>query len=142
MKFHPEFARFSKFVLANGSTAGLTLLARAFFNFLFPFELSVVLAHLVGMTAAFALNKFFVFETGDGVVGQYSRYALVNLMSLALTTSVSALCYRLALPALGIGFYPALLSHLLGLGSTAVPSYLAHKHFSFGASSRSRRVSV
>jgi len=130
--FRPELVRFAKFVATNGGAAVLTLLARFLFNFVFIFEVSVALAHFVGMTTAFTLNKFFVFETESGIAGQYGRYALVNLLSLAVTTGVSALLYRVVLPAAGIGFYPALLAHFIGLGTMAVPSYLAHKHFSFG----------
>jgi putative flippase GtrA len=126
-----ERIQFLKFVFVSGCSAVFTVFVRFLFSFVAPFEIAVVLAHVVGMTTAFTLNRLFVFASGRGILAQYARFVTVNMMSLVITTVVSTTCYRVVFPALHFDHYTALLSHFIGLSATALPSYLGHRFFSF-----------
>jgi putative flippase GtrA len=130
--FFAQVRPFVGFLLVGGSSSLVSLGARVLFNFLVFFEAAVILAHLVGMLFSYALNRLFIFPRSDRRVSvDLSRYCIINIGSLAITTLVSAAFFRLILPVLGVTFYPALIAHFLGLAACAIPSYLGHKYFSF-----------
>ena len=124
--------QFAGFVGVGAAAATLALVTRAVTNLIVPFEAAVVIGHLVGMLFAFTMNRRFIFPaTTRPVWSELGRFALVNLGSLTLTTVVSSWLFRLILPALGVDVFPGLVAHVIGLGSSALPSFLAHKFFSF-----------
>ena len=126
--------QFAGFVLVGAASATVSLLSRYFFNFMVPFEVAVVLAQVVGVLVAFNLNRRFVFaNSGRKKLFQFGRFALVNVMSLAIAAGVSSLAFRVLLPWRGIGFYPPVLAQVIGLGACTIPSFVGHKRFSFGA---------
>jgi putative flippase GtrA len=141
-KTREDVYQFAQFVMLSGASAVVTLVARYLLNALVVFEAAVMLSQVLGTIVAFTLNRAFVFGPGDHPMLQYARFVVVNCMSLLITTAVSALFYRVVLPALGVGFHPELCAHVIGLASSAVPSYLGHKYFSFRRSHRPGRVAL
>jgi putative flippase GtrA len=130
-----EGGRFLRFLAAGGASAVANAGARWLFSQAVSYELAVALAYLVGMTVAFVLMRRFVFRpTGTGgASGQVLRFAVVNAWSLAQVWIISVGLVRLVFPAIGFAWYTETIAHLIGLGSLAVTSYVAHMHFSFRA---------
>lgn len=124
--------QFAGFLGVGVASACLSLLTRYLTNQVVPFEVAVVVAHVVGMLFSFALNRRLIFPaTSRPVHDELAKFALVNLLSLAIATAVSSLCYRIVLPALGVEAFSGLIAHVIGLAACAVPSFLGHKFFSF-----------
>ena len=92
---------------------------------------------LLGMTTAYILNKLFVFVSPDRQISaEYARFALVNLVAIALVWCVSVGLARLLFPAIGFTWHAETVAHIIGVASPVYTSYLGHKHFSFGAWTR------
>lgn len=128
-----EARRFVAFLLVGVTSAVITLIVRYVLNLVIPFEAAVALSHAVGVCIAFPLNKVFIFAQSKGhSQGQFFRFLLINFISLALSTLTSSFFYRVFLPILGVHFHPDVIANILGLACAAVPSYVGHKHFSFG----------
>jgi putative flippase GtrA len=97
-----------------------------------PFELSVVLAYVVGMVVAFVLFKRFVFgDAGDGTLRQVGRFAAVNSIGALIAVAVSSLMARVILPMAGWELYPFSVAHVVGVMAPTVASYLGHKFFTY-----------
>ncbi|BBE71239.1 GtrA family protein [Oharaeibacter diazotrophicus] len=133
-----ERRRFLLFLLTGGMAAGVNVLCRIAFGRFVSFEVAVPLAYLCGMTTAFVLARRFVFaHAGDGVHGQYARFALVNLIAAAQVWIVSVGLARWLFPALAVTWHADTLAHAVGVASPIVGSYLGHRHFSFRGADRS-----
>lgn len=126
-----DLYQFAKFVAVSALSAAATLYARHLLNVVLVFEAAVMGSHVIGTIIAFTLNRLLVFGGGASPLLQYGRFLVVNAMSFVITTIVSALFYRVVLPAIGFAFHTELTAHLIGLGSSAVPAYLGHRYFSF-----------
>lgn len=132
-------AQFARFVAVGASSAILSLIVRFAVNIAAPFEIAVVTAHVAGMVYAFSINRAFVFPKIERSARQeFARFALVNVMSLGVATIISSLCYRWLLPWLQVKSYSALIAHFIGLAACAIPSFIGHKYFSFGAPLRAQ----
>lgn len=129
-----EQERFLRFLLAGGTSAVLNAAARWALDLVVSFELAVALAYGVGMVTAYALMRIFVFEGRTAPVrGQSARFALVNVGSFLQVWLLSVALARVVFPAIGFAWHGDTVAHVLALGSLAVTSYLAHKHFTFRA---------
>jgi putative flippase GtrA len=127
-----ERQRFVLFVIAGGAAALVNILSRIAFNLAMPYEVAIIVAYLCGMTAAYLLNKHFVFEaSGRSVRSEYTRFALVNLLAVAQVWVVSVGLARLVFPAIGFTWHGETLAHLIGVIVPVFTSYLGHRHFSF-----------
>lgn len=124
--------QFLRFLAAGGTSAVINAATRWLLNLVVPFELAVALAYLVGMAVAFGLMRRFVFNAEAGAAaGQFGRFALVNAWSFAQVWLVSVGLARLIFPWIGMRWQPETIAHLIGLGTLAITSYLAHRYFSF-----------
>ncbi len=124
--------RFLRFLLVGGLAAGLNVAARWFLDFALAYEVAVALAYLVGMIAAFAMSRRFVFERSEAPLPvQFGRFAVVNMLAFAQVWLVSVGLARLLFPAVGFAWHSDTLAHLIGVASPIVTSYLGHRHFSF-----------
>ncbi|MGP1276135.1 MAG: GtrA family protein [Caulobacterales bacterium] len=124
--------QFVTFVLAGGIAAGVNWVTNIILNQFMILEISVVLAYLAGMTTAFVLTRLFVFDaSGRAAQHEYVRFALVNVVALVQVWLVTILLARFLLPAIGWTFQPVAVSHLVGVASPIVTSYLGHKYFTF-----------
>jgi putative flippase GtrA len=123
---------FLPFVLAAGASVPVNIGARIALSHWTRYEFAVLLAHGVGMLTAFILSRVFVFEaSGRSVASELGRFALVNVVSAAVTWCVSVgLLYRV-FPWVGFRYEPELVAHLIGLAASAVTSFIGHSRFSF-----------
>jgi putative flippase GtrA len=125
------------FVVASGLSVPVNLASRVLFSLAVPFEIAVVLSHICGMLTAFTLSKLFVFEpSGKPIWSEFSRFTLVNLVSLAQTWIVAVGLVKFVWPLLGMGFNPELAGHFLGLATSAFTAYVGHKHLTFARSNK------
>jgi putative flippase GtrA len=130
----PERQRFVLFLFAGGAAALVNILSRIALNWFMPYEVAIVVAYLCGMTAAYLLNKHFVFEaSGRGMTSEYLRFALVNLLAVAQVWVVSVGLARFVFPAAGFTWYADTVAHIIGVIVPVFTSYLGHRHFSFAA---------
>ena len=124
--------QFVKFVAAAGASVPVNLAARVLFSRAVPYEVAVLLSHVVGMLTAYSLTRLFVFAaSGRSVPSELGRFALVNLVSAALTWVVSVGLLRLVFPRVGFETQPELVAHVVGLGVASVSSFIGHRQFSF-----------
>lgn len=131
-----EKRRFIVFVLTGGFAAGVNVLARIALSFVMSFQLAVIVAYLIAMVVAYALSRKFVFEpSGRSVSEELSKFAIVNLVAIIQVWLVTMGLRYYILPAIGWTLYPELVSHMIGVASPVLTSYLGHKHFSFRAKS-------
>ena len=127
-----ERQRFVLFLLAGGAAALINILARIAFNWIMSYEVAIIVAYLCGMTAAYLLNRHFVFEaSGRSMRSEYSRFALVNLLAVAQVWVVSVGLARFVFPAIGYGWHAETVAHVIGVIVPVFTSYLGHRHFSF-----------
>lgn len=123
---------FFVFLLIGGLAALVNLVGRIVFNLVVDYQVAIVLAYVPGMAVAFLLNRRFVFRAdAHPAVGQMVRFALVNMLSLAQIWIVSVGLVEWAFPMIGFTWHAETVGHAIGLGSPALTSYFAHKHFSF-----------
>jgi len=123
---------FLRFVLCGGISALFNILARVGFSQIMIYEAAVVLAYLVGMTIAYLLMKLFVFQPSQrSVSAEYTRFGIINLISLLQVYAVSVGCVRWLFPALGFTWHAETVAHVIGVASPIVTSYVGHKYFTF-----------
>lgn len=125
---------FMRFLMTGGFAALINILARLLFSLLFPFEIAVVVAYLIGMTTAYALARTFVFQRShQSLVAEYGRFALVNAVALIQVWIVSVGLANWVLPSLGFTWQAELIAHTVGVLSPVFTSYFGHKVFTFKA---------
>jgi putative flippase GtrA len=112
-------------------------MARALFSNWVPFELAVVLSHIVGMVTAYTLTRVFVFErSGRSARSELSWFAAVNVVSAGVTWLISVTLVRVAFPALHFEYHPELVAHVCGLAVAAIGSFVGHSRYSFRKAQR------
>lgn len=128
------FQEFIKFLITSGIATIVNILARIALSIYMPYEVAVVIAHLIGMAVAYALARKYVFaHSGQNVSREITGFALVNVMSLTQVWLISVGLYRFGFPAIDWTYRPDLVAHLVGVGSLTFTSYFGHKYISFGA---------
>jgi putative flippase GtrA len=131
-----ERRRFVLFLLAGGIAAVVNIVSRVALNVAMPYEIAIVVAYLCGMTTAYLLNRYFVFESsGRSAASEYMRFALVNLAAVAQVWIVSVGLARVLFPAIGFSWHAETVAHVIGVAVPVFTSYLGHKHFSFARQS-------
>jgi putative flippase GtrA len=137
MTLSPEMRRFALFLAASSIAALVNILSRIAINTVVSYEVAIVLAYLAGMTTAYVLNKFFVFLSADRQISaEYARFALVNLIAIVQVWCVSIALARWLFPVIGFTWHAETVAHIIGVASPAYTSYLGHRYFSFGESTR------
>jgi putative flippase GtrA len=128
---------FVRFLFVGGAAALFNILARLIFNLWTSYELAIVVAYLVAMTAAFSLNRTYVFDVTKGaILGQYVRFTIVNLVAAVQVWVVSVGLARWLFPLVGFEWHGHFVAHAIGVLSPVVTSYIGHKFFTFGHSGR------
>lgn len=124
--------RFVLFIAASGLAALANFGSRIAFSHVMGYAWSIVLAYLVGMATAFALNRAFVFKDADRPLGhQVFWFVAVNMLALLQTLLISLLFTHYVFPWLGMTFHPETIAHALGIAAPAIVSYFGHKHLTF-----------
>ena len=123
---------FVRFLVTGGIAAAANLGSRIALSMVTPFEWAVAFAYLIGMITAYILARLFVFEASKRAVGaEFLRFAMVNVVSLAIVWLVSVGLASWLFPAVGFAWHPQFVAHLIGVLSPVALSYYAHKLFTF-----------
>lgn len=137
MKPPPSFAAF---LMVGAVAAGINILARLIIDSVASYGVAILLAFVIALTSAFILNRRFVFRADGGRWrGQFWRFLIVNLISLAQVFAISFALARLIFPSIGMNWHGDTIAHIIGVISPMFTAYLAHKHFTFRARTRPRR---
>lgn len=124
--------RFLRFLLTGGFAALVNLASRYVLNEYMSFEAAVAVAFLFGVSTAYVLAKFFVFDRSDQAVAlEFRRFLFVNLIALALVWGISVGLALYVFPAIGLRWHGDTIAHFFGVLSPTIFSYLAHKHYTF-----------
>jgi putative flippase GtrA len=125
-------SQFASFLMAGGIAAAANYGSRFIFNIWLAYEPSIVLAYLVGMFVAFVLMRRHVFvEHNQNLVGQVTKFVLVNALAVSQTLLISVALVRYVFPQFNMQLYPEAIAHLIGVLVPAVTSYFGHKLFTF-----------
>ena len=128
-RVHREFV---SFLITGGIAALVNLGARIAFNVVMPFSIAIIAAYLCGMTTAFVLARYFVFQrSGRALHGEYARFTLVNIVAIIQVWIVSVGLADLVFPSLGFTWHSYTIAHFVGVAVPVFTSYVGHKHFSF-----------
>lgn len=124
--------KFFRFLVAAGASVPFNVGSRVIFSKFVPFEFALILSHCIGMTVAFVLTRTFVFHsTRKNHFSELSRFAIVNIVSVAQTWIVGVTMLRILFPLIGYHIFPELVAHVLGLATASITSFVGHRHFSF-----------
>jgi putative flippase GtrA len=120
------------FLLTGGIAALINFLSRILYNHWLNFSISIVLAYITGMLAAFILMKSFVFTSSRKSLKHSALlFTLVNILAIFQTWLVSvALAYYL-LPFLGVEKFNREIAHAAGIAVPVFTSYICHKRWTF-----------
>lgn len=126
--------QFLIFLLTGGLAALLNWLSRMGLSLWLPFGPAVVCAHVIGMVVAFVTMRRLAFQvSGAGAGGQFGRFFLVNLVSVAQTWLVAELGLFLLQRSLAISSVSEAIAHGAGIASTVMTSYWLHRRFTFAS---------
>jgi putative flippase GtrA len=122
---------FILFVAAGGFAALVNFVSRIIFNFWFSFEVSVVLAYLIGMITAYILTKIFVFKAKSvGLVSSSIKFTIVNILAVLQTYFISVYLYYWLNNNINFD-YNKEIAHFVGIAFPIITSYIGHKYYSF-----------
>lgn len=124
--------QFVRFVGVGAFAALVNWLSRIALSVTMPLSYAIIVAYLAGMTVAYTLNRRYVFRSTDsGRVGEYARFALVNVVGLAQVWAVTMALVHYVFPAIDFTWRAEAVAHLIGVASPMFTSYLGHRYFSF-----------
>ncbi len=124
--------QFLKFLLVGGSAAGINWIARMVINIWVNFSIAVIIAYLFGMTAAFILNKIYVFPESDRDTSKQIRdFAITNFIAFWIVWLMSIALKAALENHLGIYLYAAEIAHLIALSAPMLISFLIYKLVAF-----------
>ena len=122
---------FILFVAAGGFAALVNFVSRIIFNFWFSFEVSIVLAYLIGMITAYILTKIFVFKAKSvGLVSSSIKFTIVNILAVLQTYFISVYLYYWLNNNINFD-YNKEIAHFVGIAFPVITSYIGHKYYSF-----------
>lgn len=122
---------FILFVAAGGFAALVNFVSRIIFNFWFSFEVSVVLAYLIGMITAYILTKIFVFKAKSvGLISSSIKFTIVNILAVLQTYFISVYLYYWLNNNINFD-YNKEVAHFVGIAFPVITSYIGHKYYSF-----------
>ena len=123
---------FLTFQVVGMTAAALNWASRFGFQYFMSFGYAVIAAYGVGMAVAYTGNRLLVFESSNrDPWDEFGRFFMVNMVSLAIVWLVSVGLAVYVFPAIGFAWHAEALAHGIGLMSTAMSSYFAHRHFTF-----------
>lgn len=124
--------QFFKFLFAGGTAALANFGSRILLSHWVSYVPAIIMAYVIGMITAFALNRLFVFtSTQNSLHNQVYWFILVNLAAVAQTAVISVLLADYVLPAMSLHEHLETIAHAVGVAVPTVTSYLGHKHLTF-----------
>lgn len=131
--------QFVLFIIAGGLAAGVNIGSRLLLGHWLAYVPSILIAYVLGMVTAFALNRQFVFAQAQNRLHQQAFwFVAVNLAAVVQTIVISLLLAHWLLPAFNIQFHNDTLAHVIGVLAPVATSYIGHKHLSFSTSGADR----
>jgi putative flippase GtrA len=125
-------SRFLRFLVVGGIAALANVGSRYLINFVVPYVPAIVLAYMVGMVTAFALNRLFVFRhSTNRLHHQMLWFSMINLVAIAQTILVSLLLAEYVFPRMGMTWHAETVAHAVGVLVPVATSFLGHKHLTF-----------
>lgn len=125
---------FVRFAISGGIAAVVNIIARIALSQVMSYSAAIVLAYVIGMTTAYILMLFFVFNpSGSSVANEYLRFGLVNLVALAQVWLVSVALADWLLPGIDFTWHSHTVAHIVGVLSPILTSYFGHKSFTFAS---------
>lgn len=125
-------SRFARFLFTGGLAATANIVSRHYLSQTMSFRWAVVIAYLIGMTAAWILARLMVFEpSGRHWSSEFTRFGLVNIVAAIQVWITSVGLAEWVFPHLGYNFHPEFTAHVIGVILPVFTSYFGHKHFSF-----------
>lgn len=124
--------QFSVFLLTGSIAAVVNFGSRIFYNNFVGFSSAIIFAYITGMIVAFVLAKIYVFSNSQqNTCRSATIFALVNLVAVAQTWTISLLLAHYILPYASITVYVPEIAHAIGIVVPVFTSYLGHKYWSF-----------
>jgi putative flippase GtrA len=124
--------RFLRFLAAGGFAAFVNLASRYLLTPIIGFEVSIVVAYLIGMAVAFILFRTLVFgRSGASVAAETYRFVIVNLVALTLVWIISVALADMVFPAIGFRWHAEDFAHFIGTCIPAITSYIGHSLYTF-----------
>jgi putative flippase GtrA len=124
--------QFLMFLVTGGTAAAVNFGSRILYSLWVDFSVAVVLAYLTGMITAFILVKLFVFKNGQqSVLRSMVYFALVNLVAILQTWSISMGLAYYVLPSMGVTLFAPEIAHAVGVAVPVFTSYMGHSRWSF-----------
>jgi len=118
-----------------GSTAALiTLLSRLIFNIFFSFNLSIIIAHLIGTFSGYLFFKKKVFKKKKGVYFKQEIYKFLFINSIGVIATFFVSIYLYQFTTILFGDYLNLLKflcHGFGLFISSILCFFLYKKFVF-----------
>ncbi|QOY23071.1 GtrA family protein [Xanthomonas citri] len=120
------------FLIAGGIAAAVNFGSRIALNYIIPYTPAIVAAYILGMAAAFALNRAFVFKNPSNSIGsQATWFVLINLLAVAQTLVISLLLSHWLENFLASKELAQTLAHAIGVAFPVFTSFAGHKYLSF-----------
>lgn len=126
MKFSRKFI---KFLITGSFAAFMNFTSRILFNFVFDYNVSIILAFFVGLFTAYVLFKHFVFTEISNPKHSLVKFVLVNVIAVLQTYFVSVYL-NMFLESYAIPFSKEI-AHFVGISVPVISSYFGHKYYSF-----------
>jgi putative flippase GtrA len=124
--------RFLRFLAAGGFAALVNLVSRYLLTPVIGFEVSIVVAYLLGMVVAFTLFRMLVFDrSGASVAAETYRFVIVNLIAMALVWIISVTLADAVFPATDLRWHAEDVAHFIGTCVPAISSYIGHSMYTF-----------
>lgn len=124
--------QFLLFLVAGGIAAAANFGSRIALSQAMPYATAIVLAYLIGMITAFALNRAFVFKNpSNSPHSQAAWFVLINLFAIAQTLVISLLLTRWLLHWVPTRETAETAAHAVGVAFPVFTSFIGHKYFSF-----------
>lgn len=101
----------------------VNIIFRIILDVIFEYILSIVFAQIIAMIVFYLLLKYFVFKKKKK--SNPLNFTFINVISLVQVTVVSYIFVNY----ITVNMFTT--SHLLGIGSTSITSFILHKKFSF-----------
>lgn len=124
--------QFVLFIVAGGIAACVNFLSRILINRWLTYSAAIIVAYLLGMITAFALNRLLVFkQVSHSVRHQIFWFTVVNLAAVLQTLAISLLLADWLFPHIGFSWHPETLAHAFGVAVPVITSFVGHKYLSF-----------
>jgi putative flippase GtrA len=124
--------QFIQFVAVGGFAAAVNFLSRIALNHWMSYATAIMVAYVLGMLTAFALNRLIVFRNSvNALHHQIFWFCMVNLAAVLQTLLVSLLLNDVVFPRVGFQWHTETVAHAIGVAVPVATSFIGHKKLSF-----------